>query len=256
MLAAAVAAVNRTGLTVSLEHLGFEGLIQEAEVSRSSVYRRWPQKDLFFSDLVRELARAATPAEALATGQVLRLVRDLAVEWRAALSTPGGRTAFAVEALRVSLDADVASMASSPAWRTYLALQATYQSLADPALRAEVQGLLAAADDAFVGRVADSYEQLATLLGYRLRPELGMDFGALGAMAVSTVRGFLLAAAVRPHAMAEPVLSAPFGSPAAAWSPPALAVATLLLGCLEADPGVHWDAQRMSTTSHDLEALG
>src|SRR6516164_8119090 len=62
MLRAAVAMVSRTGLTVSLDHISFEDIIRDAGVSRSAVYRRWPYKDLFFSDLVRQLARDATPA--------------------------------------------------------------------------------------------------------------------------------------------------------------------------------------------------
>lgn len=56
MLAAGAELVGRTGLTVSLEHLSLEDLIHAAGVARSAVYRRWPYKDLFFADLLRELA--------------------------------------------------------------------------------------------------------------------------------------------------------------------------------------------------------
>jgi AcrR family transcriptional regulator len=52
MLDAAGAMIGRTGLTVSLEHLSFEDVIHQAGVARSAVYRRWPYKDLFFSDLL------------------------------------------------------------------------------------------------------------------------------------------------------------------------------------------------------------
>ena len=38
---------------------GAFSVIRDADVSRSSAYRRWPYKDLFFSDLLRELAKAA-----------------------------------------------------------------------------------------------------------------------------------------------------------------------------------------------------
>ena len=60
MLQAAVAMVHRTGLTVSLDHISLEEVIRDADVSRSAVYRRWPYKDLFFSDLVKQLAKDAT----------------------------------------------------------------------------------------------------------------------------------------------------------------------------------------------------
>ena len=54
--------MSQTGLTVSLDHISFEDVIRDADVSRSAVYRRWPYKDLFFSDLVKELATKATPS--------------------------------------------------------------------------------------------------------------------------------------------------------------------------------------------------
>src|SRR6185437_6301456 len=61
MLRTAVAMVRRDGLTVSLDSISLEDVIRDADVSRSAVYRRWPYKDLFISDLVKELAKNATP---------------------------------------------------------------------------------------------------------------------------------------------------------------------------------------------------
>ena len=62
MLGAAIDMINRTGLTVSLDHIRFEDVIRDADVARSTAYRHWPYKDLFFSDLVKELAASASPA--------------------------------------------------------------------------------------------------------------------------------------------------------------------------------------------------
>ena len=68
------AMVHRTGLTVSLDHISFEDVIRDADVSRSSVYRRWPYKDLFFSDLVKELAMNATPTIVADEAELIRRV--------------------------------------------------------------------------------------------------------------------------------------------------------------------------------------
>src|SRR6478672_2335855 len=62
MLGAAIEMINRTGLTVSLDHIRFEDVIRDADVARSTAYRHWPYKDLFFSDLVKELASRGSPA--------------------------------------------------------------------------------------------------------------------------------------------------------------------------------------------------
>ena len=62
MLHTATGLIDASGLTVSLDHISFEEVIQQAGVSRSAAYRRWPYKDLFFSDLLKELAQATRPA--------------------------------------------------------------------------------------------------------------------------------------------------------------------------------------------------
>ena len=141
MLAAAVAMVHRTGLTVSLDHISFEDVIRDADVSRSAVYRRWPYKDLFFSDLVKELARDATPP-AIASDE-LNLIQQIVAERLDWLETPDGRRRLLLEMFRQLSLLDFETLYRSPEWRTYLALHATFVSLADGDLRDEVQEILA-----------------------------------------------------------------------------------------------------------------
>jgi hypothetical protein len=54
--------INRTGLTVSLDHTSFADLIRDADVSRSTAYRHWLCQDLLLSDLVTRLGQSASPA--------------------------------------------------------------------------------------------------------------------------------------------------------------------------------------------------
>src|SRR6516162_3390240 len=98
MLQAAVAMVHQTGLTVSLDHIIFEDVIRDADVARSAVYRRWPYKDLFFSDLVKELANEAIPPALL--DDEYELIRRVVAEHLDWLETPELRASLVSELFR------------------------------------------------------------------------------------------------------------------------------------------------------------
>ncbi|MFF9511125.1 TetR/AcrR family transcriptional regulator [Streptomyces sp. NPDC014724] len=254
MLDAAMTMVERTGLTVSLDHLGFEDVIREAGVARAAVYRRWPYKDLFFSDLLKELARTA-PAVAGADGRigeeaVRRLVRDRIDRF----ATTQGRRDLCVELLRQGALRDFEAMHASTRWRTYIALHATFLSLADGDLRQEVQAALAAAERDLNGRIARSYQRLAVLFGLRLRPDLPLTFEELATQLSATMRGFVLTAPARPDLAERQLGPGAFGAAGEAeWSRPALGITATALSFLEPDPAVEWDEERLARVRRMLE---
>jgi hypothetical protein len=108
MLRAATEMINRTGLTISLDHISFEDVIRDAGVARSTAYRQ--------------------------------------------------------------------SILDSPGRRTYLALHAAFSSLSDGEQREQVRSALAHAEAVHTGQVAQAWQQMAGLFGYRLRPELSTSF--------------------------------------------------------------------------------
>ncbi|MFE7465175.1 hypothetical protein ACFU6R_13900 [Streptomyces sp. NPDC057499] len=254
-LDAALAMIERTGLTVSLDHLGFEDVIREAQVARAAVYRRWPYKGLFFSDLLKEIARNA-PVAAGADGRIgEEAVRRVALERIEQFSTAEGRHELCVELLRTGALRDFEAMHASTQWRSYIALHATFLSLADEALQSEVRAALATAELELNGRIARSYERLAALLGLRLRPGLHTDFEALATHLGATMRGFVLTALARPGLGLRQPREGAFGTASTAdWSPPSLAVATTALACLEPDPAVTWDARHLAEVREALRA--
>ena len=254
MLAAAVAMVRRAGLTVSLEHIAIEEIIREAHVSRSAAYRRWPYKDLFLSDLVRELAREAP--EGLVVDE-LAMVRAIAGARAASLETAEERRALVLELVRELSVLDFESIAGSAEWCTYLALHATLLSLPEGDLRRDVQTALARSEEAHAASVARAWSLVCGLLGFRLRPDLGATFGTLATLVMATLRGLALTAVALPDMGSRRLSAAPPGAQAAApWSLPGLAVASLTSAFLEPDPEVVWDERRAGELRSALARLG
>ncbi|WP_174720155.1 TetR/AcrR family transcriptional regulator [Cryobacterium sp. TMT2-15-1] len=256
MLAAAVDRVNADGLTVSLEHISLEDVIRDAGVSRSAAYRRWPYKDLFFSDLLKELATATTPAEIGARASI-GMVKSLVEKHLDWLRTPELRHRLVVELIRDAATHDFQFVYESTEWRTYLALHATFLSLAEGELRDDVQAALAAAERGFTDRIARSWEQLARLTGYRLKPELNATYETLARLLTATSRGMVILARATPDIATSRILTDPFGTgEITEWSLPALGLGSVAFTFLEPDPTVEWNEERSAAASQTLESLG
>ena len=250
MLRAALDMVNRAGLTVSLDHLSFEDLIRDADVSRSAVYRRWPYKDLFFSDLVQQLAKDAAPG---IVADELELMKRVAASCGDRLDDPELRPQVLLEMFRQLSLLDFQAKYDSPGWRTYIALHATFMSLSDGTLRDQVRAALAASEGAHNGRIAQAWRQLAELFGYRLRPGSGITFEVLATLLTATMRGMVVMALSSPDIADCRITASAFGGSAAAeWSLPALGLASVASAFLEPDPEVAWNAERIASVRRAL----
>jgi AcrR family transcriptional regulator len=253
MLRTAMAMVNRTGLTVSLDHISLEEVIREADVSRSAVYRRWPYKDLFFSDLVKELARTATPTIVDEEYALIRRIVTERLDW---LDTPERRHGLVIELMRQLALFDFETLHGSAQWRTYLALHATFLSLADGQLRDQVGEALAQSERDHRTRVAKAWEFLGELFGYRLRPELGASFETLAALLDAAMRGLVIQALSEPELPAHRAKASPFGAVGEdEWSLAALGAASIATAFLEPDPAIKWDDERLARLRQELSRL-
>lgn len=240
----AVAMVRRNGLTVSLDNISLEDVIRDADVSRSAVYRRWPYKDLFISDLVKELAKNATPE---IVDDEIELVRRILAEHQDRLSTPELRHGLLVELFRQLALFDFETMYRSPGWRTYLALHATFQSLADGTLRDQIQAALAESEQAHNARVGRAWRELTAVFGYRLRPGSGVTFESLATLLGATLNGLIVKALSTPDVAGRRLRARPFGAVTEQeWSLPALGLGSIAAAFLEPDPEVEWDEHRLA----------
>jgi AcrR family transcriptional regulator len=251
MVDTAVRMVNEAGLTVSLEHISLEEVIREAGVARSAVYRRWPYKDLFFSDLLRELATATAPASVPGRETGDAVLAELAAERPDRLETPEGRRALLLELIRREQDFGVARRSAD--WRTYLALHATFLSLPEGTLRTDVQAALTAAEQGFTTRIASAWRDLAELFGFRLRPELGTDFEVLASLVSAHFRGMVLMSPTSPGIVDAYIDGDPFGTgETARWPVRAVALAGIALTFLEPNPDITWTEARVAATRRSL----
>ncbi len=256
MLHAAADLIHRSGLTVSLEHISFEEVIQRAAVSRTAAYRRWPYKDLFFSDLLRELARANRPAATPGLAETAASLRDAALEHLDWLETVEGRRDLILELVRLGGWSDFETMLGSTEWRTYLALHATFLSIADEGLRGELQAALAASEEDFISRIARSWELVAGLLGYRLRPDLGGSFEMVATLASASLRGLVIMALSTPEIASQRIQARPFGaSRSAEWSQSAMAAGCIAYAVFEPDPTIEWSQERLASVRQAIASV-
>jgi AcrR family transcriptional regulator len=255
MLDAALATVNRAGLTVGLDHISFEDVIRDAAVSRTAAYRRWPYKDLFFSDLLKELARAVAPAATVQPGGFEASLAKAVAAHRDTLVLPEGRHVLLVELLRESAMEDFEAVRAAPEWRTYLALHATFMSLPDGELRDEIRAALATSEQDFIERVAFAWQALTALFGYRIRPGSGGSFTTIAILVSASLRGLVTMALSDPRLATRRVRADPAGAGPGDWSLVSMAAASVAFTFLEVDPDFEWDEQRLATVPEVIRAV-
>ena len=120
-----------------------------------------------------------------------------------------------------------------------------------------MQAALAQSERAFIGRITNAWEQLAGLLGYRLRPELHATFEMIARLASATLRGLVIMALSTPDIASRRIQARPFGSARTAeWSQPAITAASIAFAFLEPDPTIEWNDERLANVRHALKSLG
>jgi AcrR family transcriptional regulator len=259
MLDAAIGMITERGLSVSLEHLSLEEIIKVAGVARSSVYRRWPYKDLFFSDLLVELASASTLAQGW--GVVVPAMEEfLAGQLVRPTDVPPeqDRVDFFVEFLRVIGAVDLDQITGSPEWRTYFALHATHLGLPDGELRRHVGAALARSERQLTELRAAVLRRFAPVGGYRLidRSDQAEGFRMLSMAVGASVTGLIVKSFADPVPTRTTRRLAPFGtSRPAEWTDAQLVQVHLFLSYLEPDPEVSWSGERVQALARSVRDM-
>lgn len=248
MLDTALAMAAETGLRVNFDLHRLEDVIVRAGVSRSAVYKRWPRKEQFYSEVLLRLAGSVHPALAAYDAGTVEVAADVGLEHLDWFETPVGRHRLLVEMCRLGALHNFTELRERPDWHVYMALHATLLALPDNDFRAAMREALAKSEAGFMQRMTMFYAQMLPLLGYRFRPEVGdlsnPEFAALGA---AIVEGLVLTSNATPMLKERRFDIDPFNTGHKQdWSFPALGFTSMALALVEPDPSSAWDSTRVA----------
>lgn len=221
------------GVSVSLD-LTMEQVMAEAGVSRSTMYRTWPNKGAFEVDVLTDLAGPSWQGTAAFDAETIALAYSVIADRLHDLQTLEGRERAMREAIRQAAQRNFEAVIHSPQWRTYVALTATAKTLAEAECRIAVLEALVAAERNFLGKMAQFYQGMADVLGFRLRnPDF--TYEQLAAVGAAVVEGMGLRQVIAGEHTGRPVtIEGPDGPED--WNLAALGFYGLVTNLIEPDP--------------------
>jgi len=236
--------ISSTGLTVGLDHLRFEDIIQRAGVARSAAYRIFPHKEHFYADLLGRLAGPSWAGTAAWDEETIKVAAATLISHLPDMRTAEDRWRAMLDACRLGAEQNLRSLIASSHWRTYIALNATVMSMPEGGTRSTLAEALRTAEQEFLGRMASFYEALSRALGIRLRAEFGNDFRVPAAAGAAVVEGLGLRNSINPDMVERrferfSAVDETLGD----WSLAAIGFTAILTSMIEADPD--WDPQNL-----------
>jgi AcrR family transcriptional regulator len=238
----------RGGLSLSLEHINLEEIIQRAQVPRTSVYRIWPTKDHFLTDLMARLAGPDWHGTAAFSEETIEIVVKMYLDHWDELDTVDGRRRALREMVRAGASENYRHLCESRDWKTYVALIATLDAT-DGGRRSTLQEALQKSESAFVSRMSDFYSLLAPAVGLRLRP--GVTYEHLAVLGAAVVEGLALYQGLRDEA----ALSLPATGEDQSWSLPAIGFLSVVDMIAELVPAAEWSRPNLEELMAGVERI-
>jgi AcrR family transcriptional regulator len=238
-LRTAVAAIREHGLPLGLEHLSMEDVIRDAEVSRTTFYRLWPQKDQFTGDLIVELAKEAIPTDNTEGAATTTLIKDLVLPRLEEMRDPGTRWHLVTDLLAAASAPDFEhTSALIGQWRTYFALIVMTMNLPDGEVRETARREIGNSEDVYRNRLVGNFSLLMRLFGIRLRTQAGTTLDDVADLLIAMNRGLVL----RNRA----------ATPSPSSGLVALGAIAIFTRYFENDPTVSWDDERIAQIEETL----
>lgn len=257
MLETAVTMAHEDGLRVSFDLQRLEDVIERAGVARSAVYKRWPRKEQFYSQVLLRLAGDGHPILTSHDSGTMRVVVEVAHAHPELWSTASGRRTLLIEMCRLGALHNFDTLRDRTEWQIYIALHATLLALPDNRFQEAMGEALRRSEHSFIQRMARFYESMLGLLGYRVRDGLrapGYDgFATLGG---AVVMGLVLTSGATSMLAEVRFQVDPFDTGSVQeWSLPALGFTSIAMSLVEENPSTIWDAARVDRVRAQLAEM-
>jgi hypothetical protein len=166
------------GVTLTIENLRLEEIIQRARVPRSSVYRMWAYREAYLEDLLYYLAGEGSwfSDRPVLDPETFTVVKQILTDNGELMATPEGRFALLREVTRISADRNYTALTESAQWRLHMALVATLGSTWTGETRTRIAAALEDAQRVSRESIVAVLAFLMQMLGMRLRdPAFTLD---------------------------------------------------------------------------------
>jgi hypothetical protein len=258
MIGAGLRILASQGLSIGLDSIKFDDVIQEASAPRASAYRAWSDPDrpegpqvLFQDALAAKLLReqpgdAADPnSEGALNATMESVTQILENELPADLAalTAEKRGWWLRRMYRVGSNANQGVMDSSRLWATYMAVASSLASMSRDQIPPDILDAWQNGEDLLAARYKDLYSTMATMFGFRLR--YCYTWEQFDVVAAALAEGLAMRARVNRHAWVSRQTGP--GGEAEDWSLFAIAFEGLIRQFFEPDP----EAEFHSTLDHE-----
>ena len=193
------------GISLRLDELTLEMVGAKAGVSRATVYRTWPNRDEFETDLLCDLAGPNGAGAGAFDQETINIATRMVAENLDDLATPESRRNLMREVVREAAAESFRAATTSVDWRGYVALSATVMTMSSGTRRDRVTQALQAAEAMFLDKMATFYEDMGLILGLRIREGVG-TYRHVAAAGAAVVEGLSIRHLLNPDLVDHPLI--------------------------------------------------
>jgi AcrR family transcriptional regulator len=159
-----------SGLSLTLDRLRIDELLDETGIPRTTFYRRWRSKDELLAQILVAVLENSVSAESEYDEAASTTVAMTVAAHHALMSTRAGRYRVLREAIRMAVHENFIAVRSSVQWKMLVAIRATIDDMPDDDSRRRITQALTITEEHFIKKMAELYTRMLPVFNYRFRP--------------------------------------------------------------------------------------